>query len=448
MFGQKNVRERIQRVLGNGWNKVKATAGMGVKARALEAVEGVRDALAAADDALVLVIAEGALVAYADEGRRAYVGVADGALAVALVAEAADGDAGLFAAHNEIAGNRGGLVGKVLQVAEVGSRKFWHHDSGKKFALGSSSQELVSSTIAWLKHVFILPVGPELYILVGLSKTDLITSPVYRFARQEEWPRAPANTVQAEPTISEVEVAQKRKASIDSDGDEGLSKRPRVEEGGHPGPPAQDPSTTDSRPRNGDAGANTTRRTPLSKDEEKKRGKRLFGGLLSTLSQTNSGSQHKKRREIEQRQHERAQKQRAEDEKRRTERLARITEARWQEQIKFDEKAYYRPWKFTKEQEDEIDAQVQDAKATVAREIEAFKERKEEHERRYGQSRLPTRDDAPTPTNIEDLAKTHSGPPVEAASEAPAVTHDVPSPSHQHDESGDVVEDAEDMVIY
>ncbi|KAK1971575.1 hypothetical protein LZ32DRAFT_605088 [Colletotrichum eremochloae] len=282
---------------------------------------------------------------------------------------------------------------------------------------------------------------------------------------------APANTVQAEPTISEVEVAQKRKASIDSDGDEGLSKRPRVEEGGHPGPPAQDPSTTDSRPRNGDAGANTTRRTPLSKDEEKKRGKRLFGGLLSTLSQTNSGSQHKKRREIEQRQHERAQKQRAEDEKRRTERLARITEARWQEQIKFDEKAmksrhagmvamahslrtkawppiYYRPWKFTKEQEDEIDAQVQDAKATVAREIEAFKERKEEHERRYGQSRLPTRDDAPTPTNIEDLAKTHSGPPVEAASEAPAVTHDVPSPSHQHDESGDVVEDAEDMVIY
>ncbi|KAF6820985.1 peroxin 26 [Colletotrichum plurivorum] len=31
MFGQKNIRERIQRVLGNGWNKVKATAGMGVK---------------------------------------------------------------------------------------------------------------------------------------------------------------------------------------------------------------------------------------------------------------------------------------------------------------------------------------------------------------------------------------------------------------------------------
>ncbi|EFQ27067.1 uncharacterized protein GLRG_02238 [Colletotrichum graminicola M1.001] len=283
--------------------------------------------------------------------------------------------------------------------------------------------------------------------------------------------RAPANAIQPEPTISEAEVAQKRKASIVSNGDEGLSKRLRIEEGDHRDPPAHDPSTTDPRPRDGDAGANTTRCTPLSKDEEKKRGKRLFGGLLSTLSQTNSGSQHKKRREIEQRQHEKAQKQRAEDEKRRTEKLARITEARWQEQIKFDEKAmksrhagmvamahslrtkawppiYYRPWKFTKEQEDEIDAQIRDAKATVARETEAFRERKDEHERRYGQSRLPTRDELPAPTNIEDLAKTHAEPPAAAAPEAPAVTHDAPSPSHQHDEPGDVVEDAEDMVIY
>lgn len=31
MFGKKNTRERIARVLGNSWNKVKATAGMGVK---------------------------------------------------------------------------------------------------------------------------------------------------------------------------------------------------------------------------------------------------------------------------------------------------------------------------------------------------------------------------------------------------------------------------------
>ena len=55
--------------------------------------------LSAAHDALVLVVAKGAFVADTDEGRRAHIAVADGALAVALVAETADGDAGLLAAH-------------------------------------------------------------------------------------------------------------------------------------------------------------------------------------------------------------------------------------------------------------------------------------------------------------------------------------------------------------
>ena len=59
--------------------------------------------LAATNDALVLVVAKGALVADADEGRGPHVAVADGALAVALIAEAADGDARLLAAHDEIA---------------------------------------------------------------------------------------------------------------------------------------------------------------------------------------------------------------------------------------------------------------------------------------------------------------------------------------------------------
>ncbi|KZL80366.1 nuclear protein, partial [Colletotrichum incanum] len=281
---------------------------------------------------------------------------------------------------------------------------------------------------------------------------------------------APANTIKPELTSSEVEVTQKRKASIDSADGDGSLKRPRIEEGGHRDPPVQDSSTTsatDSRPRHGDAAVNTTRRAPLSKDEEKKRGKRLFGGLLSTLSQTNTSSQHRKRREIEQRQHERAQKQRAEDEKRRTDKLARITEARLQEQIKFDEKAmksrhasmlamahslrtkagppvYYRPWKLTKEQEDEIDDQIQDAKAVIARETEAFRDRKEEHERRYGRSRSPTRDEVSAPAVTKNSMEAHSEPPVETVT----ATNNVPSPHHQHDEPGDVVEDAEDMVIY
>jgi hypothetical protein len=73
-----------------------------LQAGAFEAVEGVGDALATADDAFVLVVAEGAFVADAGEGRGAHVGVADGAFSVALVTEAADGDAGLFAAHDQV----------------------------------------------------------------------------------------------------------------------------------------------------------------------------------------------------------------------------------------------------------------------------------------------------------------------------------------------------------
>jgi len=70
--------------------------------RALEAVESVADALAAAHDTFVLVVAEGAFVADSNESGWSHVRVADGAFAVALVAEAADGDARLLAAHDEI----------------------------------------------------------------------------------------------------------------------------------------------------------------------------------------------------------------------------------------------------------------------------------------------------------------------------------------------------------
>ena len=70
---------------------------------ALEAVESVRDAFTTADNALVLVVAEGAFVTDARECCRSHVGVADGTFAVAFIAEAADGDAGGLAAHDEIA---------------------------------------------------------------------------------------------------------------------------------------------------------------------------------------------------------------------------------------------------------------------------------------------------------------------------------------------------------
>ena len=75
-----------------------------LETRALKAVECIRDTLATANDALILVVSEGAFVADAGEGCWSDVAVADRAFTVTLVAEPPDGDPGLFAAHDKIAG--------------------------------------------------------------------------------------------------------------------------------------------------------------------------------------------------------------------------------------------------------------------------------------------------------------------------------------------------------
>lgn len=77
--------------------------------------------------------------------------------------------------------------------------------------------------------------------------------------------------------------------------------------------------------------------------EEKKRGKRLFGGLLSTLSQTNNSSSQKRRTEIERRQQARVSQQKAEDDKHREARLAKLKAARRQEQIEWEEQVVCGP---------------------------------------------------------------------------------------------------------
>ncbi|KAK1245076.1 hypothetical protein MKX08_004705 [Trichoderma sp. CBMAI-0020] len=218
-------------------------------------------------------------------------------------------------------------------------------------------------------------------------------------------------------------------------------------------------------------------RRKIVMQEEKKRGKRLFGGLMSTLSQTSNTSQQQKRRqEIERRQQERMQKQRVEDDQKRSEKLEKLYQIRMAEQIVFDEEVmknkhekrlsmakflrttsepaiFYLPWKVTADQKDTIDNQIQRARASIEKEIEQFKARKQRHIERYGP---PTRQTSVTPNEPA------------AATRAPERESPVRSPHHgadkhhlqerrvsqdihkgHHDESGDDLEEAEeDMVIY
>ena len=70
----KQIRPRTAQV-----DDLRTAVAVLLQASAFEAVEGIGNALAAAHDALILVVAKGALVADAHEGLGADVGVADGA---------------------------------------------------------------------------------------------------------------------------------------------------------------------------------------------------------------------------------------------------------------------------------------------------------------------------------------------------------------------------------
>lgn len=71
--------------------------------------------------------------------------------------------------------------------------------------------------------------------------------------------------------------------------------------------------------------------------DERKRAKRLFGSLISTLSQKPSNSQQKRKHDVDRRQHEKAQHQRAEGERRRTEKLEERKAARKQQHENLEE---------------------------------------------------------------------------------------------------------------
>ncbi|KAM0286241.1 hypothetical protein ACHAQH_000968 [Verticillium albo-atrum] len=298
---------------------------------------------------------------------------------------------------------------------------------------------------------------------------EVATTPI-----KEEFDSSPAKST-TDP------ISQKRKASpTDADKDD-AAKRPKIESPEHNYNGARRMSHTsatsrpDSRDSHRDAPDNRGRRgVPVSKDEEKKRGKRLFGGLLGTLNQPGSGAQLKRRREIEQRQQERVQKQKVEAEKRSAERLSRVTQVRKAEQINFDEKVmktrhanmlarahsletrveprlYYQPWKFTRAQEDIIDDQIADAKATMAREVEEFALRRDQHDRAHGRTPAPVPSAVPADEFEPARAAIPAAIPADTTNDKPqsdaknAHDHD----AQQQDEPGDVVVEAEeDTVMY
>lgn len=143
--------------------------------------------------------------------------------------------------------------------------------------------------------------------------------------------------------------------------------------------------------------------------EERKRGQRLFGALLGTLSQNHSSSTAQRRRaDIEKKQQTKLKQQAEEYDARKREELDRLRAARRREQKRFDEQSmrirhsnmlamahclctsteprlYYKPWKLSQAEELRIAAQIDEAEAVIEGELRDFARRSSRDQAEPGQ---------------------------------------------------------------
>ncbi|CZT03427.1 related to nuclear protein SDK3 [Rhynchosporium agropyri] len=295
----------------------------------------------------------------------------------------------------------------------------------------------------------------------------------------------PISSVVVLPEAEAITAPLKRQKSSASDS---TTKRPRLslEASSHfpttlrDSPQPIEPSKSEPEVKVEDGAQN---RRKSSVQEEKKRGQRLFGGLLSTLSQSTPNGQQKRRLEIEKRQHEKVKQQKEADEARRRERLADLKAIRRAEQIIYDEaemqtrhsnllamanflstkaqpKIYYKPWKLLPEDEERIKSQLREAEAMVERETTQFDLR---HPNRPGRAE---KEERPEGTGKETVGEPQDDSLLgEPQNESPSVSKvdnttnshaQIPQPEQhqaekqaQEEHNGEVlVENAEDTVIY
>ncbi|KAL3496237.1 pinin/SDK/memA/ protein conserved region-domain-containing protein [Aspergillus germanicus] len=231
------------------------------------------------------------------------------------------------------------------------------------------------------------------------------------------------------------------------------------------------------------------------RDEERKRGQRLFGSLLGTLSQSSTSAAQRRRADIERKQQDKLKLQDEEygelRKKRREERLAvRKKEQKLYEKEMMDTRhanllatahflktktepvLFYKPWQLRSEDEAIIRDQIREAEATIAREIEEY-----EACSAQGDTELENKPNPPTETSEqaqtsnEDMQEPSSLQTTNADAGANGTKHDKDSeetkpespsaPNNEapvrstqeddhraEDDGGEVMEDNEDTVIY
>ncbi|KGQ01047.1 hypothetical protein PAAG_12240 [Paracoccidioides lutzii Pb01] len=185
----------------------------------------------------------------------------------------------------------------------------------------------------------------------------------------------------------------KRRQSLSEDNE---NKRRRLsDENRHPDSKENEPSpsaVTAPKPNTAD-GRDSRRKSGAA--EERKRGQRLFGALLGTLSQSSSTAAQKRRADIEQKQLAKLRMQEAEYTELTRKKQEDLLAVRRKEQRIYERQSmrvrhsnqlavahflkttaepflYYKPWQLRPEEEDRIKQQIDDCKATIAKEVEEF----------------------------------------------------------------------------
>lgn len=129
--------------------------------------------------------------------------------------------------------------------------------------------------------------------------------------------------------------------------------------------------------------------------EERKRGQRLFGALLGTLSQSSSSTAQKRRSDIEKKQQAKLKLQAEEQDEKKKQKLEALLVVRRREQKKFDKQSmqirhsnmlaqahflrtkteprlYYKPWELSRSDEEKIKAQIEEAEKAIVKETKQW----------------------------------------------------------------------------
>ncbi|KAL9117306.1 MAG: hypothetical protein Q9187_006156 [Circinaria calcarea] len=257
---------------------------------------------------------------------------------------------------------------------------------------------------------------------------------------------------------------------------EGPEKRPKIKSENSP----------DSKSPSLALRSDVSERRKSGQMEERKRGQRLFGALLGTLSQSSSSTAHKRRVDIERKQQAKLRSQAEEYDEKKKQKLEALLDVRRQEQKKYNKQSmqirhsnllamaqflktkaepslYYKPWELLPGDKDIISAQVVEAEALIDSETAAYNDEEISEDTRDAVAiDNDTTTNHHSSENLETVGPEANQPAPDdsllrpANPDRPTMTGDIQAPhvatytsKDQGDDGGEVVFEAdEDTVIY